>query len=281
VTLLQYNGLVLDTAGILVKSVKGLADAPDVSPQDQPLVARDGLAAGYDYLRGRTVQLLLDVTGTDVAGFNAAMTALSQAFVVGGQTELPLTFQVNGVAGGNQVRVNCRTRKFSPVGITEEWINQGSASEVAIELFATDPRKYSDAAITISLSVAATPGGFTFPITFPLTFGTGGTSGIVAVENLGNIASPPSFRIYGPITNPTLRNETTGKQLSLALVVASGDYVDIDVKNSSVLLNGTANRYSSLSSAQWWYLEPGINQIRYSASSGSSTVDMTYRSAWK
>lgn len=280
-TLLQYNGLVLDTAGILVKSVKGLADAPDISSQDQPLVARDGLAAGYDYLRGRTVQILLDVTGADVAEFNAAMTALNQAFSVGGQTELPLSFQVNGIAGGNLARINCRTRKFSPIGVTEDWINNGSASEVAIELFATDPRKYSDAATTVTLSVAATPGGFTFPITFPLTFGAGGTSGLVAVNNLGNISTPPFFKIYGPITNPILRNETTGKQLSLALVINSGDYVDIDVKNSSVLLNGTANRYSSLSSSQWWYLEPGVNQIRYSATSGSSTVDMTYRSAWK
>ena len=279
--LLQYNGVTLDTAGMLVKSVKGLADSPDVSPQDQPLVARDGLAAGYDYLRGRTVQILLDVTGQDVAQFNAAMDALSQAFVVGGQTELPLTFQIIGIAGGNLARVNCRTRKFSPIGVTEDWINNGSASEVAIELYATDPRKFSDAATTVSLSVSAALGGFTFPITFPLTFGAGGSSGLVAVTNLGNAPSPPTFRIYGPITNPSLRNETTGEQISLNLTIASGEYVDIDVKNSSVLLNGTANRYSSLSVAQWWNVQPGVNQIRYSASSGSSTVDMTFRSAWK
>lgn len=277
---LYFNGLTLDAAGILVKSVRGLADSPDVDSGDQPLVARDGLAPGIDYLRGRSIVLLLDVTGTDITQFNAAMNALSSAFQAG-QTERPLTFQINGVSGGNLARINCRTRKFTPIPIAEEWITNGSAAEIAIELFATDPLKYSDAVSTVTLSVATTLGGFTFPITFPLSFGSGGTSGLFSINNVGNAASAPFFRIYGPITNPVLRNETTGEQLSLNLVIASGDYVDIDVKNRTVLLNGTANRYFNLTSAQWWYLQPGVNQVRYSATSGTSTVDMTYRSAWK
>ena len=74
---------------------------------------------------------------------------------------------------------------------------------------------------------------------------------------------------------------TTGQSLTLTATLASGDYIDVDTAARTVLLNGTADRYSYLTTPQWWGIQPGANEIRYFADvTTASTATVTFRSAW-
>jgi phage-related protein len=116
---------------------------------------------------------------------------------------------------------------------------------------------------------------------YPVVYGGGGSYGSIIATNLGSTEAPVTIRINGPVTNPTVRNVTTGESLGLTVVLAAGEFMDLDTKNHTVLLGGTANRYSTLTTPQWWGLQPGTNEIRYFADiTSASTVTVTYRSAW-
>ena len=280
---IEFAGLRLDgrQAGgsYEIQSVEGLADGAELRSANKARVARNGLVAGYSYLGGRTVTLTVEVTNFDSATFHAAVAALREAFAVKpGSTEQAFTFQIPGIADGLTAQITARVNRFSMPLSHAYWADTATAT---IELVATDPLIYSAAETTTPLTLSAASSGMTFPITFPLTFGATGISGVTTVTNVGTAPSPPSFRIYGPVTNPTLRNETQDKAVTVGLVLGADEYVDIDVQDRTVVLNGNINRYSSLTVAQWWELEPGDNQIRYLATAGSGvTADMYWRSAF-
>lgn len=279
VELLEYRGVDLTAAPYVVQRIGGLHASPEIRGASRPRFGRNGNVPGLDVLGGRAITLELELVDFDEALFLAASTAVQTAFLPGGEDEYPLRIQVPGVAGGNALRVMAKPGNWA---LPLDELYAEMTAPLVVELVATDPLLYSDTATTVSLGVQAASGGVTFPVTFPITFVTGGgSSGVVTVVNIGNAPSPPTFRINGPVTNPTIRNETLDRALELELDIVAGDYVDIDVAARSVLLNGTANRYSSLTSPQWWELAPGANAVRYSADvSASSVLDMTYRHAW-
>lgn len=125
--------------------------------------------------------------------------------------------------------------------------------------------------------------GFAFPLKFPLSFAFN-TTGAVQIANQGDESYPPRFRIDGPISNPTVRNGTTGEELRLTTTLAAGDWLDIYVDSREVLLNGTTDRYSTVQfpGSTWWDLQPGANDVRLLANSYSSPAALTvyWRSAW-
>lgn len=152
-----------------------------------------------------------------------------------------------------------------------------------MELIATDPLIYSD---TLSSGMTtlevATVSGLTWPLSWPLSWGGSTQSGTINATNNGNTATPVVIRIDGPVTDPTIENVTTGSELSLSITVETGDFLLIDSGQRSVLLNGTASRYSTLDPGSTWFdLEPGLNTIRFAgASSTAGTLSITWRSAW-
>lgn len=146
---------------------------------------------------------------------------------------------------------------------------------------AHDPRWYSDIEHTVSLSPPVASAGRGYPRTYPLTYG-GGTSGIATADNVGNFGTRPTWTLYGPLSGPRLENVTTGRTLQLAIDLAVGDLLVVDFDNRTVLLGGTANRYSTMTSGAegWWELVPGGNEVRLGATAGTGTAEMTFRDAW-
>ncbi len=87
--------------------------------------------------------------------------------------------------------------------------------------------------------------------------------------------------INGPVVDPFLENTATGEIVRLTGTLDAGDYLVVDSDARTVLLNGTASRYSWVSpGSTWWQLEPGANSVRYGATSGSGTGTLTSRSVW-
>lgn len=275
---ITYQGLTIgEGTDYGIDRIDGLS-TPSVRSADRTVSLRDGLHPGDDYYEGRTVTLSTFIAERDTADMNTKRTALMSAFA-GGHPEVPFVFEVPGVAGGGERRINVRPRRAR----FRADIGYGAGmSKDTFQLFATDPRIYDNAESFRILTLPAASGtGLTWPLTWPLSWGIA-QSDSQFITNDGNFDAPVSIRIDGPVLNPRIENLTLGKTIELDIDVAVGDYLDIDPDARTVLLNGTASRYSSLTQAsQWWLLEPGPNEVRFRAATATAaTMTLTWRSAW-
>lgn len=104
------------------------------------------------------------------------------------------------------------------------------------------------------------------------------------VSNAGNIATHPIIRIDGPVTNPTIHNQTLDRRLSFLLALADGDRLTITTADGTAMvgddsvmstLTGTSAPVSDL------VIGRGTNTISYSADAGGAAgAVFLYRDAW-
>jgi hypothetical protein len=267
-------GGVLLVEPFLIQRVEGLARRPEIRRAEMTRTNTDGLVAGQRLLGGRTILIEMGVVGWDRDDINDALMALANL----GVDEIPLRCRLAGVAGGNTVKAMVTVRN-DDIPLGELYLSH--ALDAALELRALDPRLYSDTLTTVTLLSTTVTGGKSFPWTFPFTFGGSGNAGNANLVNLGNYNAPLTVEIHGPISQPRLRNETTGKEIFYNDTLAAGEWLEIDTKAHTVLLNGVANRYYRLGATQWWDLAPGINQVRFfGATSTGALAHLTFGSAW-
>ena len=172
---------------------------------------------------------------------------------------------------------------FQPVGTTKYFH--------ALRLQAFDPLFRATGISTLTVGVAVTAGGdFTFPLTFPIVFG-GGTSvnQSIPLTYDGSWAAYPQIDIRGPISNPSIVNETTDEELAMTVTVDDGDVVRIDLnpRGKSVWHitddENWMNYLDSDSDLATWHLEPapvapnGINDLTFSGTNGGSNTAITLR----
>lgn len=153
-------------------------------------------------------------------------------------------------------------------------------------LLLESPRPFAeDASATVvdSAALSVGGGGFTIPLTIPFTF-TASSGGDLEVTHAGDFKlAYPVLRAYGPITNPHVVNQTTGKRLVFEGSIAAGDYWEIDLFERSVLLNGvTKVRALDASRSTWWACVRGANDLQLAGSGyTSSTFLRAYmKSSW-
>lgn len=279
---MAYSGLTMGAGtAYSISSIAGLLDLPEVRSADRVRLRRHGALAGDDFagVREIEIELVLVGDGLDDTSFAAALDALLAATRIG-RAELPLTFRIPGVAGGGDRLVYARPRKRELLLDPERMAAR--VPEIVLQLVATDPRLY-DATEGTGLSTLPTAGGgLEFPLDFDLTFGAVSTGGTITAVNVGTFPTSPTFRIDGPITNPRIENVTAGKTLALNITLLTGEWLDIDTEARTILLGGTASRYSSLAvGSEWWDLEPGTSEVTFRATTPTAaTLSMTWRSAW-
>jgi hypothetical protein len=101
---------------------------------------------------------------------------------------------------------------------------------------------------------------------------------------LGNRPTPPIFRVYGMCVNPQILLTGTDYRISLTGTVGAGDYLEIDVQNRSITVNGTTPALSFLDAAstQWFELPKRTSTVQLLAGSfdTSAHVQVIYRSAY-
>jgi hypothetical protein len=141
--------------------------------------------------------------------------------------------------------------------------------------------------VTVVADVDSGGVGFALPFTLPLSLAATAQTGAAVIGNVGSVPSHFTARLYGPCAGPALRNETTGEEIAFttSLVLAAGEYVDIDTRDRSANLLSTSNsrlQYVDFTTTSWWRLEPGDNQVRYApqVSSPGAQAVITYRPAW-
>jgi hypothetical protein len=179
-------------------------------------------------------------------------------------------------------------RKTGKVDMPDVQANKKTHRPFMITMRASDPTikgrgtKYDSAPASESnLTFPGGGGGLTFP-----TDGSGlvFTSTTVTINNVGNYYSYPIVRFHGQLTNPSLVNQTTGERLSIETTIASGDYLDVDVLNRTIIDNNGNNQYGYLSEDnEWMRIVAGTNVLGFgvdSYSGSTPSVELFWKYSW-
>lgn len=274
---LTWNGMTVGGSSnpYELVSITGLHEAPEVLTSDQNRARQHGQWAGTDLLGGRTIQAQIDIHGVHPS---SVWQSFSQAVVPGQPSESVLEFQIPGVAGGTTARVGARVRR---IALPIERNYSLGLSNASVEWHCTDPRIYSSTETTLSTTQATSSGGLVMPAAAPLVFGGTASGGQIVATNGGEFPAPWTATIAGPVTTPRIENITTGQTITFNGTVADGQTLVISSLNRTVLLNGTASRYSWLTAGSSWFdLPAGSSTVRFAGASGSGSMTFVFRSVW-
>lgn len=249
---------------------------PAVRTSDVPRPQDHGLFFGSDFLAGRTIAFSLWLHALTAEAASALMDTLSAVWQppAGQDTVNPLTLRL---PGQDPRRLNGRPRRLA----YRPGLLHTGVVEAILQYDVADPRWYDDTETVLSTVAATSGGGRTYDRTYPLTYAAGGTGGNLTVTNAGNFPTRPVLTITGPATSPRAENVTAGRHLLFDLTLGAGDFLVVDMDARTILLGGTASRYSSLApGSSWWDLAPGENQLKYTSADSMGTLEVRYRSAW-
>lgn len=112
-------------------------------------------------------------------------------------------------------------------------------------------------------------GGTPVPTPVPVNM-TSGSGGSALVSNGGTTFAFPMIYLYGPLTNPVLRNKTLSKELSIAATISGGDYYSIDTYDHIVKDNAGNNKRDKMS-GDFLIIDVGANQFALSTDTPSET----------
>lgn len=216
------------------------------------------------------------IKGWVVGGTQAEFQALRDQL----QRDLDIT---NGEFPINIVLVNGRQLTINAILVALDF------SPSPGELIATQFNAAFDAAFPFlvsqtensqNINLATGGGGKVPPDTMPMALApdSGGSNFVI---NNGNAPYYPAVRISGPVLNPSLRNNTSGKVIRFSINLATGEYIDIDFKRKTVFDNQGRNQYST-KTGDWWFLQPGTSEIRFLADSYDvlATANIKFRDSF-
>lgn len=270
---LTFGGLTIGAGtNIQILGATGLEDLPAVRSGDLDVGYMDGQVPGLDLASGREITVDVLVLDSGAGDYFTTIEALKAATVVA-SAESTLTYQLPGRAA-RACRARPRRRSI-PVD-TQYQFRYGKG---ALQFYATDPRWYDTAFTAAAMSLPSATSGLTFPATASFVFGSAGTGGSVVVNNLGNYPAPWVATFTGPLVQPSLQ---LGSQVvTFAGTLNAGETLVVDSLGRSVLLNGTASRYSWVTSTSvWWFIPIGSSSVQFNAASGTGTCSFAYRSCW-
>lgn len=244
----------------------GWDDSPESTIQLTQRARAHGSTGSEAFMASRYMTAEGHIRTTSLAALEAAMVRLRTAVTLG-----PFQLLVAETTGVK----NCVAQRKGAVLIKP--ITDTLAHYSAL-IVAKDPRKFGDM-VSVSTRLPFSEGGLTFPVTFPITFtGTSGT-GVVRINNPGNTQAPVWLRIDGPIPAGGWSVTHVGKKQTLtfatALALGAGEFVTVDMDRREVLAQGQAPRSGYVTSRGWFSLDPGDNDIAFSATNYSSTANLT------
>ncbi|WP_068922205.1 phage distal tail protein [Planobispora rosea] len=277
---IEFNGLLLgmDTPFEGIK-LQGWGDL-NVSLGNAPRNSRHGSWPGRARAPERVVTFDFQVN-TDWADFAAQIDALERATAIPtGSTEYPLV--VRTPAATRMVRAKCTARV-----LPEDYLYMAGGPVGVLQWVASDPRRYevTERSATIT-SPTSGSGGLTYPLTYPLDYGTAGSPANATCTNFGTAETNPTLVLTGPITTPRIINSTLGRTLEFNLDLLAGQTLTIDTDAGTVMLNGTTDRLYTRTNlsvpVEMFEFGPGDNDITLLAAAFGVNAQMaiTWQSAY-
>ncbi len=235
----------------------------------------DGVTYRGNYTATRTVRVAFGIKGTSQAGLEAALRG-RYAFL-----------SHKKVTDSGLFKLTVRTldgnlRQLSGLFLTpaETW---GGAAycEVVHTFLAFDPWWIDPEEKDESL-VAPAATGFSFPLSWDASFAATEIAGRVYITNTGDLETWPIIIVPGPLDNPTVRNETTEKELKLTVSTDVNDTLTIDMAAGTILHydqseDEIVSVLAGLSTdSEFWSLVKGNNTI-YLEAEGATGGTITVR----
>lgn len=231
----------------------------------------DGTFDGPTFQPGRVVALDGWVEAPSQTVLVTAMDQLAALLVAGSRTDVLIGAEVS-LSRQLTVRRDGETL-IDPVNML--------TATFSILLYSSDPVKYSTTLNHVTTGLFTGSNGQTFPRAYPRAFGNLGNQGFATLHNAGNLNAYPVLTITNPsspLVNPRVRR-VGDTQVGLALTIAAGDFLVIDTANQTVLLNGVASRYTSITAdSDFFACPPGDSQILFTSDGGSGALlDIAWR----
>lgn len=150
------------------------------------------------------------------------------------------------------------------------------SSPIQLQLFAEDPTIYDDPTTQVSCSLPIEGTGRGYDKSYDYGYGGPNSGGSLTWINSGNRPGTGTIIITGPIINPVITHDTSGSELEFNITIAAGQTLTVELRDHTVLLNGTANRRSALvNTSRWFLLQPGANSLRFGGTDPGGTTDPT------
>ena len=116
-------------------------------------------------------------------------------------------------------------------------------ARLSIQFECSDPRRYSLGENTVFISMPdLVTDGLEYPLEYPLDYGLEATPSQLIITNDGDAPTPVILNFVGPVTNPTLVNQTTGQRLGFEITLTADEVLTVNTRLGTVLLDGTADR---------------------------------------
>lgn len=270
-----------------VVEVDGWDELPPFDTTDVNKPTSDGAWAGPMYAQGRTITVTLQTAGTagftgtpSTAQYAANLAALRRATNPGADTTAETPFVVQ--LAGQQLMASARCQKRAAP--TKQGYAAPGTDQQVLQLYATDPRRYALAVQSATTGLYAATGGLTYPITYPLAWGSVTSPGTVTIVNAGDTFTPPLLTITGGAHTPSITRQDTGETLLIDLNLQTSDTLVIDVLNDLILLDGSPV-YAALDPSSdpisAFFIAPGMVTLGLSVVSGAGTqLTATWQSAY-
>jgi hypothetical protein len=154
-----------------------------------------------------------------------------------------------------------------------------------VALVAPDPVKLSAVEHSTGLlPLPITTGGITWPVTWPVSWPSTTITGTALVTNSGSVDTGLVVRIDGPVQSPrfSLARGTDVQTLQFNLTLDAGQWLTIDTKAHTVLLNDTVSRRGLTAATNGWpILSPGTSELSWQATNydAAARISATWRDA--
>ena len=270
---------------------------PTVPSYRNPIMLRE-----YDFGAPAVRESTVDREGADGvidrSAFTGARTATFDLLVMGDEHNSAYTYVERLAAMTHPYRrPKVRVTRNTPESVGEQWemtlaggshslaYNRQSAGRLEMQLTFNAPDGYFIGPYRTYQSTRAeviSTTGLTMPVTLPLHFGTGlAENPFVTVTVGGSAPVAPVIYLYGPSTNPEIRHDYGGRFKFNGLTIASGSFVQIDMANGTVYHAGvpSSSRFHLVdwSVSSFWRWFPGVQHVRYLASTGFMVVQFRDR----
>lgn len=246
-----------------VTTETGWKGSPAPRTNTIPRQGADGGDDGPVFEDGRLITLGGSIFAGDELSLLAAVDRVNSLLVSGNRLDTLV------VAEPHLTR-QCTVRRDGPK-LAAVWSPFLATFELS--LYAADSNRYSAVLHQQSTGLYSGASGRVYPLVFPMAYGALGNQGLVTVSNAGDLPAFPVVTFTpaaAPLVNPQVRF-VGGGAMALNLTVNVGDSVAIDCANETVILNGVASRFTSLS-GDFFSCPSGNSQLLFTADSGSGAV---------
>lgn len=262
---------------IVHSGLEGL-DMPDMRINNFDRPGEDGQFVSSALYSGRMLSISGSVKNTTCDQFEAARQSLIQACAISrDNNRYPILKRIEFTtkAGNSYFCEGQVTRVKLPVETITDFL---------INIVAPDPMIFGSSVVTSGQISRPSGGGVVYPVVYPAVY-TSSTGGSAAVVNNGSASSWPTITLRGPLTNPVIYHQESGTLFALNYVLASGSTIVIDMKNKTVILDGSVSLLSSVdrtSGSDWFELLPGSNVLIFSTGStgDAGTLEVRFFNAY-